>query len=246
MLGGGQVLDGPPDLVGMAALLAGGAVVAFLVGGLNPATLFARLLGKDLSGSGSGNPGATNAGRVLGVKWGVVVGILDVAKGFVPAWLALGTAGSAVALVVGFAVVAGHMFSPFLRGKGGKGVATALGAMLALAPWYALIALVTFAIGILVFRITGVGSMITCAVLVVAGLLGASGAARADPRDAARRLGRARRGPRAVAAPGQPQGLGADAPLALTGRSLRRRGECCCRSSARTSSSRAWGGLRRR
>jgi glycerol-3-phosphate acyltransferase PlsY len=171
----GPVLDGPGALLGLVVLFAGSAAVAFLVGGLNPATLFARLLGKDLRGSGSGNPGATNAGRVLGVKWGVVVGVLDVAKGYLPTWLTLHFAGATVAVVVGLAVVAGHMFSPFLRGKGGKGVATALGAMLALAPWYALVAVVTFAIGILVFRITGVGSMLTCAVLVLTGILGALG-----------------------------------------------------------------------
>jgi glycerol-3-phosphate acyltransferase PlsY len=173
---GGPVFEGPGGLVGLVALFVGCAVVAFLIGGLNPATLFARLLGKDLRRSGSGNPGATNAGRVLGVKWGVVVGVLDVAKGYLPTWLAVRFAGSTVAVVVGLAVVAGHMYSPFLRGKGGKGVATALGAMLALAPWYALIAVVTFGLGILAFRITGVGSMLTCAVLVVTGILGAVGA----------------------------------------------------------------------
>lgn len=172
---GGPVLESGGALMGLIAVVVASTVVAFLVGGLNPATLFARLLGKDLRSSGSGNPGATNAGRVLGVKWGVVVGLLDVVKGYLPTWLALHFAGSTTAVLVGLAVVAGHMFSPFLHGKGGKGVATTLGAMLALAPWYALIAVVTFAVGILAFRITGVGSMITCAVLVVAGILGAVG-----------------------------------------------------------------------
>jgi glycerol-3-phosphate acyltransferase PlsY len=172
---GGPGFDGPGSLAGLVAVVVGSTVVSFLVGGLNPATLFARILGKDLRGSGSGNPGATNAGRVLGVKWGVVVGLLDVVKGYLPTWLALHFAGSTTAVLVGLAVVAGHMFSPFLHGKGGKGVATTLGAMCALAPWYSLVAVVTFAIGILVFRITGVGSMITCAVLVVTGILGAAG-----------------------------------------------------------------------
>lgn len=165
----------PAEIVAFVLLMVGCGVVAFLIGALNPATLFAQLLGKDLRGSGSGNPGATNAGRVLGVKWGIVVGLLDVAKGFVPVWFALRFVGVNAAVVVGLAVVAGHMFSPFLGGKGGKGVATALGAMLALTPWFALLAVITFAIGILVFRITGVGSMITCAVLIVAGLLGTAG-----------------------------------------------------------------------
>jgi glycerol-3-phosphate acyltransferase PlsY len=172
---GGPVLESGGVLTGLIVVVVASTVAAFLVGGLNPATLFARLLGKDLRGSGSGNPGATNAGRVLGVKWGVVVGLLDVVKGYLPTWLALHFAGSTTAVLVGLAVIAGHMFSPFLHGKGGKGVATTLGAMLALAPWYALIAVVAFAVGILAFRITGVGSMITCAVLVVTGILGAAG-----------------------------------------------------------------------
>lgn len=171
----GPVLEGPGELLGPVLLLVGAAVGAFFVGGINPAAILARLLGKDLRGSGSGNPGATNAGRVLGVKWGIFVGVLDVAKGFVPTWLALRFAGSTVAVLVGLAVVAGHMFSPFLKGKGGKGVATALGAMLALSPWYALGAVVVFVGAVLVVRITGVASMITCAGLVVAGLLGSAG-----------------------------------------------------------------------
>ena len=110
------------------------AVLAFLLGAVNPATILARVLGKDLTHSGSGNPGATNAGRVLGVRWGVVVGVLDVLKGLVPVVVAHELLGPVVALVVGLAVVLGHIWSPFLRGHGGKGVATSLGAILAVQP----------------------------------------------------------------------------------------------------------------
>ena len=63
---------------GTVLVWAVGVVAAFLVGSINPATLIARVLGTDLSASGSGNPGATNAGRVLGRKWVVLVGVLDV------------------------------------------------------------------------------------------------------------------------------------------------------------------------
>lgn len=174
----GPVLSGSDALgaaAALAALLVVPTVVAFLVGGLNPATLFARLLGKDLHASGSGNPGATNAGRVLGVRWGIVVGLLDVLKGLVPTWLALRMLGGTVGVLVGLAVVAGHMYSPFLRGRGGKGVATALGAMAALAPWYALAAVVVFVGTVLVARVTGIASMVTSAVLVVAGTAGRLG-----------------------------------------------------------------------
>ena len=113
------------------------AAVCFLVGGVNPATLVARMLGIDLRTAGSGNPGAANAGRVLGRKWGALVLALDVLKAYLPTLVVLRTMGMVPALVAGLAVVLGHVFSPFLGGKGGKGVAAALGAMLAIAPWVA-------------------------------------------------------------------------------------------------------------
>ena len=64
------------------------AVLGFLVGSINPATIIARIRHADLR-QGSGNPGATNAGRVLGLRWGVAVGLLDVLKGLLPTLLAL-------------------------------------------------------------------------------------------------------------------------------------------------------------
>ena len=110
------------------------AVVCFLIGSVNPAALVGRSLGHDLRTSGSGNPGATNAGRVLGRKWGVLVLVLDVAKAYLPTLLVLRTLGTVPALVAGLSVVLGHVFSPFLRGHGGKGAACALGAVLAVEP----------------------------------------------------------------------------------------------------------------
>ena len=112
--------------------LAGVAGLCFLVGSVNPATLLARALGRDLRAAGSGNPCATNAGRVLGPKWGVLVLFLDVAKAWLPTVIVLRSMGTGAAIVAGTSVVLGHMFSPFLRGKGGKGVATFLGLLLAL------------------------------------------------------------------------------------------------------------------
>lgn len=99
-----------------------GTVVGYLVGALSPATLLARARGVDLRSVGSGNPGAANAGRALGRRTGVVVALLDIAKGALPA------AGFALldhraGLLAGVAAVLGHVSSPFLRGRGGKGVA---------------------------------------------------------------------------------------------------------------------------
>jgi acyl phosphate:glycerol-3-phosphate acyltransferase len=151
-------------------LLAGAAALAFLVGSVNPATIVARLRGRDLAAAGSGNPGATNAGRVLGARWGVVVGVLDVAKGFVPTVVALHVAGADVAHVVGVAAVLGHIWSPFLRGRGGKGVATTLGAVLGVLPWFALVMLVVFGAVVAVTRWVAGASVTAAAVLVVLGL----------------------------------------------------------------------------
>lgn len=109
----------------------------YLLGAVSPATLFARHAGADLRASGSGNPGATNAGRVLGRRTGIVVAVLDVAKGVVPAVVCAAVFSHRAGLVAGFAAVLGHVTSPYLRGRGGKGVATAAGAVLGSHPLWA-------------------------------------------------------------------------------------------------------------
>lgn len=147
------------------------SVAAFLIGAVNPATILAKILGKDLRHAGSGNPGATNAGRVLGARWGVVVGVLDVLKGLLPVLLAEHFLGTVTALWVGLAVVLGHIWSPFLKGQGGKGVATSLGAILAVQPWFGVGMLVVF--GLLVWRMRWVAgaSVSACLLLLVLGVL---------------------------------------------------------------------------
>jgi len=141
------------------------AGLGFFVGAVNPATIVATIRHADLR-QGSGNPGATNVGRVLGVRWGVSVGLLDVLKGLVPTLLALWLVDRITAYVVGLAAVLGHVLSPFLRGRGGKGVATSLGAVLAVFPGFALGMLVFF--GLMLWRTRWVaGSSISAA-----GLLG--------------------------------------------------------------------------
>jgi len=147
------------------------SVVAFVIGAVNPATILARTLGKDLKGSGSGNPGATNAGRVLGARWGVVVGVLDVLKGLLPVLLAQYFLGTVTALFVGLAVVLGHIWSPFLRGQGGKGVATSLGAILAVEPGFGLVMVVLFVLLVWRLRWVAGASVSACLLLLVLGLL---------------------------------------------------------------------------
>jgi acyl phosphate:glycerol-3-phosphate acyltransferase len=152
------------------------AVVCFLIGSINPATLVARALGRDLRASGSGNPGATNAGRVLGRRWGALVLVLDVLKAYLPTLVVLRTMGLVAALVAGFAVVLGHVFSPFLRGRGGKGVACALGTLLAIEPWVALGALVVFGLVKIAVPFVGEASVVTMGLVGVVGALATVGA----------------------------------------------------------------------
>ena len=125
----------------MSALL--WLVAAYLLGATPTSYLAGRLArGIDLREHGSRNLGATNVYRVLGWGFAIPVALIDIAKGAVPVWLfgrwAQGPAWLPAAL--GVAAVVGHVFSPFVGFKGGKGVATAGGMFLALAPVAVMIA----------------------------------------------------------------------------------------------------------
>ena len=147
------------------------ATVCFAIGGINPATIIGRRRGVEVSQVGSGNPGATNLGRVIGRKWGIVVGVLDVLKGFVPTFVVLRTLGTWPALLAGVACVLGHIYSPYLAGRGGKGVATALGAMLAVSPWVALAGVAVFALALPFARRLGDASVLATGFLLGAGVV---------------------------------------------------------------------------
>jgi glycerol-3-phosphate acyltransferase PlsY len=146
------------------------AVIGYALGMLNPASLVARLRGIDLRAIGSGNPGATNIGRALGPRWAVLVGLLDIAKGFAPAIAFTMTVGIVAGEVAGAAAVIGHVTSPLLRGRGGKGVATALGAILGATPWLAIPVLLAFGVGVFVLRRVGLASVLAAVVLSLAGI----------------------------------------------------------------------------
>jgi glycerol-3-phosphate acyltransferase PlsY len=134
-------------------------LAAYLLGATPTSYLAGRLVrGIDLREHGSKNLGATNVYRLLGWKYAIPVGLIDVAKGALPVGLfgrwAQGPAWLPVAL--GGAAVVGHMFSPYVRFKGGKGVATATGMFLALAPVACLIAVPVWG---LCLRLTGYVSL---------------------------------------------------------------------------------------
>jgi acyl phosphate:glycerol-3-phosphate acyltransferase len=159
-----------PQSVSSWVLLAVLASVGFFIGSVSPATMVARRRRGDLT-LGSGNPGATNAGRLLGLRYGVMVGVLDVLKGLLPALFTLLLVDRVTGYAVGLACVLGHMFSPFLRGRGGKGVATALGAVLALLPWLALAMLVLFGVVLAASRWVALASLSAALALVVMSLV---------------------------------------------------------------------------
>jgi acyl phosphate:glycerol-3-phosphate acyltransferase len=135
-------------------------LAAFLVGSIPTGVLVAHAKGVDLRRVGSGNIGATNVGRALGRKWATFVLLADAAKGALPV-LVLGRClpDPWLPALGGLAAVLGQAFSIFLRGRGGKGVATSLGAGMALAPLPSLACLGAFLLLFAVSRTVSIGSL---------------------------------------------------------------------------------------
>lgn len=153
-------------------IVAVAAVVGYLLGAVSPATWIAARRGIDLRGVGSGNPGASNAGRALGRRTGVAVAVLDVVKGFAVA-AGFGYLDHRAGLVAGVAAVLGHVTSPFLRGRGGKGVAAALGAILGSHPLWAPVVLLVWVLVVATSRWIALASVSAAvSVLVVAIVVG--------------------------------------------------------------------------
>lgn len=139
----------------MSALAATVALLlAWALGGLPTGVWLARWQGApDPTQTGSGSSGATNVGRLLGWRWGLVTLLLDLGKGGLAAGLALwGLHSPALAAGCGLAAVTGHCASPWARFKGGKGVATGAGAALVLAPGAAGLAMLGMAVVLLLGR----------------------------------------------------------------------------------------------
>jgi acyl phosphate:glycerol-3-phosphate acyltransferase len=124
------------------------ALVASYLLGATPTSYIAGKLGRgiDLREHGSKNLGATNVYRMLGWKYAIPVALIDIAKGAVPVLLAPQSPYLWLPLAAGGAAVLGHMFSPYVSFKGGKGVATAAGMFLALAPLAVLIAIAVWVV----------------------------------------------------------------------------------------------------
>jgi glycerol-3-phosphate acyltransferase PlsY len=148
------------------------ALLAYAIGGIPFGWLAVRWFkGVDLRTVGSGSTGATNASRLWPGGWSVVafaaIFLLDFGKGFAAAffseklglWLGGRSDGWTMAVVCGASAILGHVFTPYLQFRGGKGVATALGVVTALAPWSSLFALGAWGLLVAITRYVSLGSM---------------------------------------------------------------------------------------
>ena len=150
-----------------------GLVISYLVGGFPTGIIAGRMLrGIDIRQHGSGNAGATNVWRVLGPGPGGAVLAVDALKGVIPVLLVslIAAHGNAVRpesarMICGLMAIVGHVWTPFAGFRGGKGVATAAGVFLALAPIAMLIALVAFVAVVYATRYISAGSITAAIVL---------------------------------------------------------------------------------
>jgi glycerol-3-phosphate acyltransferase PlsY len=151
--------------------LAPSLLLSYLIGAIPTSYLAARIFrGIDLREHGSGNLGATNLYRTLGWKYAVPVGLFDIAKGAIPVvFLAPQVSASQrVAVACGIAAVLGHVYSIFVRFRGGKGVATAAGVMLGLAPLAILALVVVWALIVFGTGYVSLGSIVAAVLLPLA------------------------------------------------------------------------------
>lgn len=156
-------------------IAAAAVLLAYLVGALPTGLVVIRhIRGVDIRQYGSGNVGATNVFRVAGLPVALLVLALDMAKGAVPVLLAARWTGStSVAVLAGLAAIAGHNWSVILRLRGGKGVATSFGALLALSPWAAGVAAGVWALVVAVTGYASLGSLLGIAAVPL--VMGARG-----------------------------------------------------------------------
>lgn len=152
---------------GPVGLLIAIIIVAYLIGNISPSTMLAKANGIDIKKEGSGNAGTTNALRVMGKKAGAITLLVDIMKGTAAVFLGEFAWGHDAAMLCVLAVFLGHVFPLFYKLKGGKGVATAFGALLGLNPLLALSALGIVIIGVLIFRRMSVGSILGAALFPV-------------------------------------------------------------------------------
>lgn len=149
-------------------------VTAYLIGAVPFGLFVARTQGVDLRAVGSGNIGATNVFRSVGKPWGLLTFALDFLKGFFPACFfaklfGLSDPQAVYGLIFGSCAILGHNFPIFLKFKGGKGVATSAGVVLAVAPLSVLLGLAGFALCVKLTGFVSLGSMLAATLIAASG-----------------------------------------------------------------------------
>lgn len=151
-------------------------IIAYLIGSIPTALIVSRkYFGIDIRDYGSGNMGATNAFRILGPKFGIIIMILDIIKGmlavglfyFLPEYLSNELLRTNLMIGLGLSAVIGHIFPIFASFKGGKGVATILGMLIAIQPVVAICCLGVFAIVLYLTRYVSLSSILAAIMLPV-------------------------------------------------------------------------------
>lgn len=147
-------------------------VPSYLLGTFPTGLLVGRRHGHDPTAEGSGNPGATNVARVAGRTAGLVVLLVDLAKGAIPAAVGLAAGGTLLGLACGAAAVIGHIFPATRHFRGGKGVATASGTVIVVYPWLSLIVGAVFMVTLALTRRVSAASVAMAVALPVVLLVG--------------------------------------------------------------------------
>ena len=142
-----------------------------MIGSVPFGLLISKANGCDIRTMGSGNIGATNVLRCLGKPLGISCFLLDVLKGFIPAFVfpMIGAGGVSLGILYGTAAILGHNFPVYLGFKGGKGVATSAGMLLGVAPLAVVIGLLTWGLVFYVSGYVSLGSIIAAVAVVAAG-----------------------------------------------------------------------------
>jgi acyl phosphate:glycerol-3-phosphate acyltransferase len=138
-------------------------LLSFFLGAIPFGLIIGRIkAGVDITRRGSGNIGAANVAREIGIGWGIITLMLDISKGFFPLIIAMNIPiqyHNLFLIVLSLAVLIGHMYSPFLKFRGGKGVSTGFGIFLALSPVSAIISCCIFLLTVYIFNYISLGSI---------------------------------------------------------------------------------------
>lgn len=168
----------PESLLSISGLFVAMALGCFLSGSIPFGFLIGLSQGIDVRKHGSGNIGATNVFRVMGKKWGSLAFFLDFSKGFFPVLVVRSISSGWDASWVGWlGIVAammcilGHNYTPWLGFKGGKGIATSAGVLMALVPWTLVVALATWIIVVKISRTVSIASIAASISLPIATIL---------------------------------------------------------------------------